>query len=80
MDETDAHVITKIALTDDLPTKGYLDLRDSARWLGVSRTTVHEWINEGQVKALKDEPYPGKVGWRWLVPTSELRRVRKERG
>jgi len=80
MDDKTASVITRIKLTDDLPDTGFLDLRDAARWLGVSKTTLHEWVNDGTVKAVKQEPYQGKMGWRWLLPTAELRRLKEERG
>jgi predicted DNA-binding transcriptional regulator AlpA len=79
MDDKTANVITRVPLSSDLPEQGFLDLRDAAKWLGISKTTLHEWINDGDVKAVKDEPYQGKMGWRWLIPTAELRRVKAER-
>lgn len=76
----DLNVIRKVPMLEPLPPGGYLDLTDAAKYLGVARSTMQRWLEEGRVEALRDEPHSGRAGWRWLIPTSDLKRVKRQMG
>jgi len=60
---------------DKLPP-GLLSLLDASICLGVSTQTVRNRIEIGQIAAVRQERSPGRMGWRWLVPTAEVRRLK----
>jgi len=47
-----------------------LSVSDVINLLGVSKTTVHRWIKEGKINALK-------VGSQYVIPCKELEKVWK---
>jgi excisionase family DNA binding protein len=51
-----------------------LTVEQAALELGVSRRTVQRWILAGRFAGVRSERYPGGV--RWLIPASEVRRLR----
>lgn len=54
-----------------LELKGFLVIRDAAKALGVHRSTLHRWLNDGKVQ-------PVLVAGRRLIPESEIERLKKE--
>ncbi len=76
----DVNFVRKVPIADGLPNDGYLDLTDAALYLGVARSTMQRWLEEGRVTAIRDEPWGGRAGWRWLIPTSDLKRLHRKMG
>lgn len=62
--------------TSPLPP-GYVSVKDAARLLGVTGETVRRYIADGKLAA-KEVTYGarGRHGWRWVIPTSEVNRLR----
>ena len=55
---------------------GLLSLIDAAAILGVNPETLRRRIRKGQVDVVRQRPSPGRMGWRWLISTDELRRLK----
>lgn len=61
---------------DRLPP-GEVNVEDAARFLQVSDETIRRHIVEGRIKARREHDVHGRSGWRWVVPTSEVNRLRR---
>lgn len=70
-------VVRVFPIDATLPREGYLDLTDAARYVGVARSTMQRWLDTGRVSAVRDEPWGGRAGWRWLIPTRDLAPLRR---
>lgn len=56
---------------------GFVNVEDAARFLGVSDETIRRHIEEGRIKAVRQEGVHGRTGWRYIIPTSELNRLKR---
>lgn len=60
-----------------LPGGHFMSVEDAAVVLGVSDETVRRSISSGRMSATREEGTHGRFGWRWVVTTDEVNRVRK---
>lgn len=59
---------------------GYVNVEDAATYLRVSDETVRRLIVDGRLEADQQQQAHGPAGWRWIVKTPSLNRLRKIRG
>jgi len=60
-------MVTAQANRETVERQGY-NVRESARIVGVGRTTMHKMIREGRIR-------PVKIGARTIIPKSEIDRL-----
>jgi DeoR/GlpR family transcriptional regulator of sugar metabolism len=58
---------------------GYVNVEDAATYLQVSDETVRRLIVDGQLEAEKQQQVHGPSGWRWIVKTASVNRLKKVR-
>lgn len=61
------------------PRAHWINVEDSAVVLDCSDETVRRLIENGDLQGRKQQAVHGPAGWRWIVPTDDLMRVRKVR-
>jgi DeoR/GlpR family transcriptional regulator of sugar metabolism len=69
-------------VSEDVPhlPPGYINVEDAATYLQVSDETIRRLIVDGQLEAEKQRQAHGPSGWRWIVRTPSVNRLRKIRG
>lgn len=60
-----------------LPPGFYLNVEDAALFLGTSDETIRRYIVKGEITAEKQKGHAGLAGWRWIIPTAEVNRLRR---
>jgi hypothetical protein len=63
---------------DKLPP-GYINVEDAANFLRVSDESVRRFISTGTLYAEKQYQAHGPVGWRWIIPTAGINRLKSLR-
>ena len=60
-----------------LPSGHTITVEDAAVVLGVSDETVRRAISNGSIHAEREDGTHGRFGWRWVLATDEVNRVKK---
>jgi len=70
-------VVNEVSLHAATLPPGYVSVKDAARLMGVTGETIRRYIADGKLAA-KEVQYGarGRHGWRWVIPTSEVNRMR----
>ena len=63
--------------TFKLPVGFYMNVEDAAIYLGKSDETVRRYIADGKIEAERQRGTHGLAGWRWIIPTKEINRLRR---
>lgn len=74
---TSIRVFNEVSIDLDRLPPGFVSVEDAARWLGVSDETLRRHIAEGRIKAERQNATHGRAGWRYIITTAEVNRVRK---
>jgi len=69
-------VVREVPVTAETLPPGGVSVTDAARYLGVSDETVRRYIDAGRIRAER-QASAGREGWRHVIPTEELNRVRR---
>jgi hypothetical protein len=66
---------------EDVPKlpQGFVNVEDAAIFLQVSDETVRRFIVEGELGGERQRHAHGPQGWRWVIPTRDVNRLKRVR-
>ena len=70
-------MIRRVPVSSEHLPPGEVSVEDAAAYLKVSDETVRRYISLGRIEARVEQGSVGSMGWRYVIPTEELARLRR---